>query len=223
MSRSKYLAPVSLAAVALAAVIGSFAIAGPSQDQAQGTPPEMQLPPGWTAEDMEACMVAGTPGEMHAHLAKGVGTWQAKTTMWMYPGAEPMESEGEMVTESIMDGRYVRTNMTGEIPGMGEYKGEGVYGYDNVAGHFVSNWFDSMSTGIMDGKGKLSEDGKTLTWTYSYHCPITKKPVTMREVETVLGPDSKTLEMFGADPKSGKEFKMMSIQLDRQDGANASR
>jgi hypothetical protein len=38
----------------------------------------------------------------------------------------------------------------------------------------------------------------------------------MREVETVTGPNSKTLEMFGTDPKSGKEFKMMRIELTRK-------
>ena len=47
----------------------------------------MQLPPGWTAEDMQAMMAAGTPGKMHEHLAKDVGMWQGKTTMWMAPGA----------------------------------------------------------------------------------------------------------------------------------------
>ena len=37
------------------------------------TPPaggDMQLPRGVSAEDMQACIEAGTPGEMHAHLAK---------------------------------------------------------------------------------------------------------------------------------------------------------
>ena len=38
----------------------------------------------------------------------------------------------------------------------------------------------------------------------------------MREVETITGPNTKTLEMFGTDPKSGKEFKMMSIELTKE-------
>jgi hypothetical protein len=38
----------------------------------------------------------------------------------------------------------------------------------------------------------------------------------MRQVETITGPTTKTLEMTGADPKSGKEFKMMSIELTRK-------
>jgi hypothetical protein len=27
--------------------------------------PEMKLPPGWTEDDMKACMLAATPGKMH--------------------------------------------------------------------------------------------------------------------------------------------------------------
>jgi hypothetical protein len=38
----------------------------------------------------------------------------------------------------------------------------------------------------------------------------------MREVDTVTGPNSKTLEMFGPDPKTGKEFKMMTIELTKE-------
>jgi hypothetical protein len=42
-------------------------------------------------------------------------------------------------------------------------------------------------------------------------------------VETITGADTKTLEMFGADPKSGKEYKMMRIELTKQkDGAAAA-
>jgi hypothetical protein len=38
----------------------------------------------------------------------------------------------------------------------------------------------------------------------------------MREIETVTGPNTKTLEMFATDPKSGKEYKMMRVELAKQ-------
>src|SRR5688572_3180198 len=56
-------------------------------------PGEMKLPPGWTEADMQACMAAGTPGEMHKRLAQGVGEWKGKNTMWMGPGSEPMTTD----------------------------------------------------------------------------------------------------------------------------------
>ena len=209
-------AAVCIAAVALAAAVGSFAVADSSKDAKAGAQPEFKLPPGWTAEDMQRCMVAGTPGKMHEHLAQGVGKWETKCTMWMAPGVEPMKSEGMSTVSPIMDGRYMKAEMEGEMPGMGPYHGFGIYGYDNVSKEFVSTWIDNHSTGIMKGTGELSDDAKTLTWTYTVNCPMTGKPTKMREVETITGDDTKTLEMFGDDPKTGEEFKMMHIDFKKQ-------
>ena len=94
--------------------------------------------------------------------------------------------------------------------------------YDNVSKEFVSSWIDNHSTGIMNGKGELSADGKTLTWKFTFNCPITQKPAVLREVETITGPNTKTLEMFGAEPKSGKVFKMMSIELTKKDHSTSA-
>jgi hypothetical protein len=169
-------------------------------------------------------MLAGTPGKMQEHLAKGAGVWQGKCQMWMAPSiVEPMKSESTSTVTPIMDGRFIKVEMAGEMPGMGPYSGFGLYGFDNVSQRFVSTWIDNHSTGIMNGVGELSPDGKTLTWQYTYQCPITKKPAVLREIETVTGADTKTLEMFGADPKSGKEFKMMRIELTRKSEARAQR
>src|SRR6266404_168634 len=89
MQNRNRLGVVSLLAVGLAATICSIAMAAQSKDPKPATaanPPEMPLPPGWTKADMQACMMAGIPGKMHEHLAKSVGVWHGKSTMWMYPG-----------------------------------------------------------------------------------------------------------------------------------------
>ncbi len=175
----------------------------------------MQLPEGWSMEDMQACMIAGTPGPMHQKMMKGVGQWKGKNTMWMGPGMPSMDSECLCTITSEMDGRYTKVEFTGEIPGMGPFHGIGYNGFDNVSQRFVSSWFDNHSTGMMFGEGDLSADGKTLTWQYRYNCPIAKKPATMRQVEHYTSDDTMTLEMFGNDPKSGKEYKMMEISMTR--------
>ncbi len=217
MNYKKLLVPVFVTAAAVAALVGSFAIADASrEDSKSANQPEMKLPPGWTADDMKACMLAGTPGKMHQYLAKEAGVWLGKTTMWMGPGGKPMKSECTSTITPMLDGRYIRCEMEGDMPGMGPFKGFGIYGFDNVSQKFVSTWIDNQATGIMNGTGHLSADGKTMTWQYTFNCPITKKPTVMREVETTTGPNTKTLEMFGAEPKSGKEFKMMSIELTRK-------
>lgn len=174
-----------------------------------------ELPPGWTAADMQACMAAGTPGAMHEHLGRSIGEWKGKNTMWMAPGAEPQVTECTSTVTAMMDGRYIKTEISGEMPGMGPYSGFGLYGYDNVAEQFQSTWIDNCGTGMMVGTGELSADGKTLTWNYQYHCPLNKDLATLREIERETGKDTRTLEMFGTDPKSGKEFKMMQIEFKR--------
>jgi hypothetical protein len=197
-------------------VVASIATGETSATKSAGQP-EFKLPPGWTEADMQACIEAGTPGEKHQRLAQAAGTWQGKSTMWMVPGAEPMTSDVTATVTPIMDGRFTKCEWKGDS-GMGPYSGFGIYGFDNVSQKLVSIWIDNHSTGIMRGEGEISPDGKTTTYEYTHNCPLTKKPTVMRDVETITGPHSKVLEMFATDPKSGKEFKMMRVELTRKEG-----
>lgn len=154
--------------------------------------------------------------EAHQALARGAGVWEGTTTMWMFPGADPVTSASTSRAQMVMDGRHLKVEWSGEMPGMGPYNGIGYYGYDNVSQKYVAIWLDNQSTGMMHGTGEQSADGKVTTIHYTYNCPITKKPCVMRDVETITGPDTKTMEMYGPDPTTGKEFKMLQIDLKRQ-------
>ena len=200
----------------LATAVGSFALAQPASDSKPSEQPEFQLPPGWTQADLQAMMEAGTPGKEHEFLAKSVGKWDGKTIMHMSPGGEPVEGECTVTVSPMLDGRFTKTEITGDIPGMGPYHGFGISGYDKVSGEFVSTWIDNHGTGLMNGVGELSADQKTLTWEFGYNCPVTKKLAKMREVVTFAGPDTQVLEMSGADPKSGEVYQMMRIELTRK-------
>jgi hypothetical protein len=173
-----------------------------------------QLPPGMTEEQMKACMEAGTPGENHQFLAKAAGTWEGKTKMWMAPGTEPQTSTCTATITPVFDGRFVKVEVAGEMPGMGPFNGFGINGYDNVGKTFQSAWIDNCGTGMMTGKGELSSDKKTLTWNYDFNCPIAKGPMKMRSIERYTGPDTMVMEMHAPGP-DGKEFKMMEISYTR--------
>jgi hypothetical protein len=209
MNAKNLLAAASIATLGLAILAGAMAVADP--------PKEFKLPPGWTEADFKAFVEAATPGAMHERLSQDVGEWEGKNTMWMGPGAEPIQSECTSTVTSLLGGRFTKCEMAGEMPGMGPYRGLAIHGYDNVSKTFVATWIDNMSTGFANGEGELSADGKTITWTFTGNCPVAKKPVTMRQVETVTGPGKKTLEMFGPEPKTGKEFKMMRIELTKKE------
>lgn len=216
MCCKRFVAPALFAMLGLGAVAGTFALAESKKADPAAGQPAMKLPPGWTESDMQVCMAAGMPGKQQEVLAKDAGVWSGKSTMWMGPDTEAMTAPSTSTVTPIMDGRFVRVEVASEMPGMGPYSGLGINGFDNVAGKFVGTWIDNHGTGIMTAAGELSADGKTMTWTYNYTCPLTKKPAVMRQVETTTGPGAKVMEMFGADPKSGKEFKMMRVELTKK-------
>src|SRR5688500_8651858 len=89
---------LTLATLAGCAATGDDHASFRSQDDkpiaaASGGQEHMQLSPEAQA-DMQACIEAGTPGEMHAFLAQGAGKWEYKSTMWMAPEVPPVESTG---------------------------------------------------------------------------------------------------------------------------------
>jgi len=211
MNRQKF-----LTVGCVVAMLGVVAIAIAQEAKTAGAAGEApQLPPGWTADDMKAMVDAATPGKMHEVLAKEAGTWQGKHQCWMPGSTEPMPGESTTTITPILDGRFTRIDVTGKMA-MGPYTAVGFYGYDNVVQKFVCTWVDSMGTGMMQGEGELSPDGKQITWKFTYNCPITKKPAVMRQIETVGDAKTKTLDMYGADPKTGKEFHMMKIEMTKK-------
>ena len=203
------------AALSLATFAVAIALADEPKKPAAGAaaPAEPQLPAGWTKEDFAAFIAAATPGKMHEHLKQDVGVWSGKNTMWMAPGAEPVVTDSTSTITPVFDGRFFRAELKGEMPGLGPYDGLMISGYDNITKKFVATWIDNVSTSMAQGEGELSKDGKTLTWTFTCNCPLQTKPMTMRQIETVTGPGKKTVEMFGPEPKSGKEYQMMKIEL----------
>jgi hypothetical protein len=227
---------ISFAIVALAAATACVAFAQSPRENKPATKPatpaapahahDHQLPPtppGWTDEEwgshLMACHEASVPGPMHEFLAQGVGVWHGKNSLWMYEGAEPMKSECVTTTTALMDGRFFKSETSGEMPGMGPFIGFGLYGFDNATQKFQSTWIDNCGTGMMTGTGDLSSDGTTLTWNYLYNCPSTKKPQPFRIVERHNGKDSFSLEMHTNDMKTGKEFKLMQIDYTRKTAA----
>jgi hypothetical protein len=202
-------------AASLAAGCSSTSSTKSALAAAQGGDAAMPIPPGWTAEEMQTCMVAGLPGEQHSQLAQHAGRWAGTSTMWMTPGSPPMSSTCTAQATVVMGGRFLQLDYAGEMPGMGTFEGRGYFGYDNVAEQHVASWISNHGSNIMNGTGLKSADGKSMTWTYSYLCPLTKRTTTMREIEHRPDADTMTLETHMKDPKSGQEYKAMWIEMKR--------
>lgn len=169
-----------------------------------------------SATAMKAMMEYGTPGEMHKMLAASTGTWNSETTMWEYEGAAPQKSTGTAVNSMIMGGRYQLSKHTGNMMGM-PFEGQSLTAYDNALKKFVSTWVDNWGTGIMTMEGDWDAASKTLKM--SGTMPDVTRPgktCAIREVFTMVDDNTQKMEMYGPDPKTGKEHKMMELNLTRK-------
>ena len=175
------------------------------------------------AEMMKQMMEMAKLNENHKLLASLDGTWSFVTKMWMDgdTSKKPEESKGTAVRKSIMDGRYVVMNVTGnmEMPGPDgkmkkmTFKGQGTEGYDNVKKKFVGTWVDNMGTGIMTSEGDYDPATKTFTYTGETEMVpgMTQK---IREVVKLDDKDHMTFEWY--EDRGGKEAKTMEIDYTRK-------
>lgn len=155
----------------------------------------------------------GTPGNQHLKLEAFIGEWEGQLKMWGAPGAEPQTSKTKATIRMDMDGRYLRANHTGEFEGA-PFRGQSVWGYNNLRKQYESTWIDSMSTGIMFSTGQADAAGRVFTFTGEADDPMSGKTVKEREVATVIDDDTWKLEAFrpGTD---GKEARTMEIVFKR--------
>ncbi len=169
-----------------------------------------------SATAMNKMMEAGTPGPMHQLLTSWSGTWNGETTSWDYEGATPAKSISTAVNTMMVGGKYQSSKHSGNMMGM-PFEGFSIMGYDNVTKQFVSTWIDNWGTGIMNFTGSWDAASKTLTMAGSYPDMLRPgKECKMREVFKVIDDNTQHMEMYGPDPKTGTEFKVMEMHLTRK-------
>jgi hypothetical protein len=165
-------------------------------------------------ESMKKWMEYMTPGDIHKMLAQHAGTWTAKTTFWMTPGADATVSEATAVGEMILGGRYLMSKFTGNMMGM-PFEGMSLEGYDNGTKKFYSTWIDNMGTGIMYMTGEWDPAGKKIEYSGKTYDPMAGKMVDVRQIVKYNDDGTVNMEMFGPD-NTGKEFKTMEIMMTKK-------
>lgn len=157
-------------------------------------------------------MTLAQPGTEHQALAKLAGTWDVAAKMWMEPGKDPIETKGSATFAVILDGRYVRQDYRGEMMGQ-PFTGIGIEGFDRVKNAYTSTWLDSMSTGMVIMEGASSDGGKTITYEGDYSCPMEKRQIQGRSVNTLVDDDTFTVTMYAT--REGSEAKTMELRYTR--------
>ena len=170
-------------------------------------------PAGPSPAEMAAMEKAMSPGPEHQQMAKGVGDWTYSNTVWMAPGAPPMQSSGTMHAETTLGGRYLVEDWHGMMMGA-PFEGRATTAYNNLAKHYESTWVDNMGTGILYSTGNCDAGG-VCSYSGDMWDPMSGKKVTTRSVMSWMGSDTFKLEMYGPGP-DGKEMKTMELVAKRK-------
>ncbi|HJU85991.1 MAG TPA: DUF1579 domain-containing protein [Gemmatimonadota bacterium] len=187
-------------------IVAIIAVAGAALAYAEGARAQEMTP-----EMMETWQKYSMPGENHQHFNEMVGSWTHKVTMWMAPGAPPIESTATSTSELSMDGRWLQETFTGSMWGM-PFEGQNLLGYDNFREEYVSIWRDNLSTAPMISRGTYDAATKTLTMTASVDDFMSgARDVPVRQVITSPDPTHSTMEMYMPGP-DGTEFLSMRIE-----------
>ncbi len=165
-------------------------------------------------EMMKAWAAFATPGAPHKTLEGMAGSWDAKATMWMAPGAPPQETSGTSENKMILGGRYLEQRYEGTMMGQ-PFSGIGVTGFDNYKKKFVSTWQDSMGTGILTMTGSADKAGKVLTSWGMADDPAEKRSMKSKSVVTMVDADHMTYEAWHALP-DGKMTRDLEIHYTRK-------
>ena len=179
---------------------------GASTDAKAGAPDAAAA----NAQMMDAMAKLGAPGPMHEKLTSMEGHWKATVKTWMAPG-DPTVSEGECTETMMFGGRYLVQNYKGTMMNA-PFEGQGIIGYDNAQKTYVSNWIDTMSTGIMTSSGGFDEAGRMLTFMGSMP-GLDGKPSPYRMVVTIVDANNHKSEMYST--MGDKEMKVMEIDYTR--------
>ena len=131
--------------------------------------------------------------------------------MWNEPGSDPVQLEGIARKTMIMGGRYLREELSGSFNGR-EFTGFGVTGYDNVAGEFVSIWFDNMGTAILRSIGRA--DGSGTKVYRSEHLNPAGEKVNIRSLTRMIDKDHHTYESY-LTRRGGKDHLQMRVEYTR--------
>ena len=201
----------ALVLAAVASVVG-VAAADEAKKPADPAQTSEQAPAADEKAMMEAWAKVATPGDAHKWLEPVVGTWNAKITMWMAPGAPPQESTGTSENKWVLGGRFVEQRYEGSFMGQ-TFSGLGYTGYDNYKKKYVGTWMDTMGTMIMTSQGDAA--GKSLAMTSTIDDIMTGKATTVKSEVKIVAPDHHVMEMWGPDP-TGKPFKTMEIHYTRK-------
>lgn len=157
-------------------------------------------------QEMMALMM---PGPEHEYLAKFEGTWEQEYKLYMTPGVEPVESNGESENKMILGGRFLQVFTTGLMMGQ-PVEGLSLWGYDNRLKIFTLYGFDTMGTYAITPEGERLDEN-TLEFKGKNWEPQINAYSDYRIVFTMIDENNYTSELYFLFPGQENEVKMVEV------------
>jgi hypothetical protein len=165
--------------------------------RAQEQPPQNPTTSPAQDEAMQALAAAAQPGPAHTELMKRAGDYTTTTTYYA-PGAEPQESAGTASIKSILGGRFLQEENSGDSFGV-PYSGLRLYGYNNGSKQYEAIWIYNGSTAFLVLDGSSDNDGKTVRYSGAFLGPSGARQ-TLRVTVTQQDPDHFVVRLLGEGP-----------------------
>lgn len=161
--------------------------------RAQQNPTTSPVP----GEAMQAMAAAAQPGPMHADLMKRAGDYTTTTTFYA-PGTEPQQSTGTARLKSILGGRFLEEENSGDSFGA-PYSGLRLYGYNNGSKQYEAIWIYNGSTAFLVLDGGSEDNGKTVRYSGAFLGPNGVRE-TLRVTVTQQDDDHFVVRLLGQGP-----------------------
>jgi hypothetical protein len=153
------------------------------------------------------------PVREHEMLKEHVGTWRVECTYFMDPSQPPMQVTATETIE-MLGPFWTRSLFRADLGGF-MIEGSATVGYDPEKGKWVSTWIDNGMPHLFYFEGDLDEEAGALEMTGKGPSPIDGNPTTYRTVETVVGPNERTVDMYYTLP-TGDELQMFAYRYTRK-------
>jgi len=169
--------------------------------------------PAGNLSDAESLDLGMTPGGEHAVLSSMIGTFDVDVTVWTDPSAAPVKETLSAINTVVLDGRWIRTTLAGNIAGE-PFSGIGFYGFDTIRQKYEAVWMDTGSTGLVYYKGEFDSDNH-LTMRAEVPNPLTGDPTLLELRITIADNGDHVTEMWGTG-MGDVMFKMMELRHTRK-------
>ncbi len=175
----------------IAAFLILFAASAMAQEAQQTAPNDEQR------KAMQALAEAAKPGPAHAQLMKRAGDYTTTET-YSAPGAEPQQSTGTARLRSILDGRFLEEENSGDSFGQ-PYAGLRLYGYNNGSKQYEAIWIYNGSTAFLVLDGTSDDNGKTVRYSGAF-LGLGGQRQSLRVTVTQQDDDHFTVKLLGEAP-----------------------